>query len=42
MYPEARDNFICVLARPAKMDQARDEVTEILRRRRHVRPSDPQ
>ncbi|SRR5579883_145923 len=41
LYPDARDNFICVLARPGKMDQARDEVTEILRRRRHVRPSEP-
>ena len=41
MYPEARDNFICVLARPGKMEQARDEVTEILRRRRHVAPSQP-
>lgn len=41
MYPEARDNFICVLARPGRMDQARDEVTEILRRRRHVKPSEP-
>jgi ABC-type antimicrobial peptide transport system permease subunit len=41
MYPEAQDNFICVLARPGKMDQARDEVTEVLRRRRHVGPSEP-
>jgi len=41
MYPEARDHFICVLARPGKMESARDEVTEILRRRRHVRPADP-
>ncbi len=41
MYPEARENFICVLTRPGKMDQARDEVTDILRRRRHVRPADP-
>jgi putative ABC transport system permease protein len=41
MYPEARDNFICVLASPGKMDLARDEVTEILRRRRHVAPSQP-
>ncbi|HEY1241268.1 MAG TPA: ABC transporter permease [Bryobacteraceae bacterium] len=39
MYPEAQDNFICVLAWPGKMDQAKDEVTEILRRRRHVAPS---
>jgi ABC-type antimicrobial peptide transport system permease subunit len=41
MYPEARDNFIAVLAKPGKMDEARDEVTQILRRRRHVRPTDP-
>ena len=40
-YPEARDNFISVLAIPGRMDQARDEVTELLRRRRHVKPSDP-
>src|SRR5579872_6799532 len=36
MYPEAKDNFICVLAKPAKMEQAKSEVTELLRRRRHV------
>lgn len=41
VYPEARDNFICVLAGPGKMDQAKDEVTALLRRRRHVKPSDP-
>jgi len=41
MYPEAQDNFICVLAQPGKMDQARDEVSEILRRRRHVAASQP-
>ena len=41
LYPEAKDNFICVLARPGKMDQARDEVTEVLRRLRHVAPADP-
>ncbi len=40
-YPEAKDNFICVLVEPGKMDQARDEVTEILRRRRHVKPEEP-
>ena len=27
VYPEAKDNFICVLAEPGKMDQAKDEVT---------------
>jgi ABC-type antimicrobial peptide transport system permease subunit len=41
MYPEAKDNFICVLAKPAKMEQAKSEVTELLRRRRHVKPSEP-
>jgi len=41
VYPEAKDNFICVLVEPGRMDQARDEVTELLRRRRHVKPADP-
>jgi ABC-type antimicrobial peptide transport system permease subunit len=36
-YPEAKDHFICVLVEPGKMDQARDEVTELLRRRRQFR-----
>jgi len=39
-YPDAKDNFIMVLAAPGKMDQARDEVTELLRRRRHVRSAE--
>jgi putative ABC transport system permease protein len=41
IYPEAKDNFICVLVQPGKMDQATGEVTELLRRRRHVKPSEP-
>ncbi len=41
MYPEAKDNFILVLVQPGRMDQAKDEVTELLRRRRHVKPKDP-
>jgi putative ABC transport system permease protein len=41
IYPEAKDNFICVLVQPGKMAEAKDEVTELLRRRRHVKPSDP-
>jgi ABC-type antimicrobial peptide transport system permease subunit len=41
VYPEAKDNFICVLVTPGKMEQAKDEVTELLRRRRHVRVNDP-
>jgi putative ABC transport system permease protein len=41
VYPEARDNFICVLVQPGKMEQAKDEVTELLRRRRRVKPAEP-
>jgi putative ABC transport system permease protein len=41
LYPEAKDNFICVLTDQGKMDQAKDEVTELLRRRRRVKPADP-
>jgi len=40
-YPEAKDNFICVLVQPGKMEEAKDEVTELLRRRRHVKAQDP-
>jgi len=41
IYPEAKDNFIDVLVRPGKMEQAKDEVTELLRRRRHVKQTEP-
>jgi len=41
IYPEAKDNFICVLVAPGRMDEAKDELTELLRRRRHVKPKDP-
>jgi ABC-type antimicrobial peptide transport system permease subunit len=41
MYPEAKDHFICVLVKPGKMEEAKDEVTDLLRRRRHVKPSEP-
>jgi ABC-type antimicrobial peptide transport system permease subunit len=41
IYPEAKDNFVCVLVKPGKMEQAKNEVTELLRRRRHVKPSEP-
>jgi putative ABC transport system permease protein len=40
-YPEAKDNFICVLVEPGRMDAAKDEVIEVLRRRRHVKAADP-
>jgi ABC-type antimicrobial peptide transport system permease subunit len=39
-YPEAKENFISVLAREGRMDQAKDEVSELLRRRRHVKPAE--
>jgi len=40
-YPEAKDNIIFVLVQQGKMEQAKNEVTELLRRRRHVKPVDP-
>jgi putative ABC transport system permease protein len=40
-YPEAKDHFLSVLFLPGKMEQAKSEVTELLRRRRHVKPSEP-
>jgi putative ABC transport system permease protein len=40
-YPSVRDNFLTGLAVPGRMDQALDEVKETLRRRRHVKPADP-
>ena len=40
-YPEAKENFVNVLVREGRMNQAKDEVTELLRRRRHVKPSEP-
>src|SRR4029078_13557300 len=41
MYPDAKDHFLCVLVKPGKMEQAKDEVTDLLRRRRHVKLSEP-
>jgi len=40
-YPNLKDNFLSGLAMPGRMDQAIDEVKETLRRRRHVKPADP-
>ena len=39
-YPEAKDNIIFVLVEQGKMEQAKNEVAELLRRRRHVKPAD--
>ena len=40
MYPEAKDHFICVLVKEGQMDEAKDEVAGLLRRRRHLKATD--
>jgi putative ABC transport system permease protein len=40
-YPDAKENFITARAYPGKLEQARDEVTGLLRRRRNLKWSDP-
>jgi putative ABC transport system permease protein len=40
-YPQIKDNEVNALAVPGSMDQAMDEVRATLRRRRHVKPSEP-
>jgi ABC-type antimicrobial peptide transport system permease subunit len=40
-YPDAKDNFITARAYPGKLDEAKDEVTGLLRRRRNVKWSEP-
>jgi len=40
-YPDAKENFITAMAFPGKLDQAKDEVTGLLRRRRNVKWSEP-
>jgi len=41
LHPDARDNFINVLAYRGRLNDAEDEVRGLLRRRRHVKPSEP-
>ncbi|HZP01482.1 MAG TPA: ABC transporter permease [Terriglobia bacterium] len=41
IYPDAKDHFISVLAARGRMKEAEDEVRGLLRRRRHVKPVDP-
>ena len=40
-YPDAKENLITAMAYPGKLEQAKDEVTALLRRRRNVKWSDP-
>jgi putative ABC transport system permease protein len=41
LYPQSKENMIAALARPGKIDEAIDEITGVLRRRRHDKPPDP-
>jgi putative ABC transport system permease protein len=41
LHPDAKENFINVLAYRGRLNDAEDEVRGLLRRRRHVKPSDP-
>ena len=41
IYPSVKDNFIMAMAYPGRMSQAEDEITGLLRRRRRVKPSQP-
>jgi putative ABC transport system permease protein len=40
-YPSAKENFITAVAFPGKIDQAKDEITALLRRLRSDKPSAP-
>ena len=40
-YPAAKDHFISALAYRGEMAQAQDEIEGVLRRRRHVKPNEP-
>jgi putative ABC transport system permease protein len=41
LYPAAKDHFISAMAARGQMPEAQDEIEGLLRRRRHVGPSDP-
>ena len=41
LYPDAKDNFITAEASRGKLEEATDEVRGVLRRRRHLKPSEP-
>jgi len=41
LYPEAKDHFLSIRVPRGRMPEAQDEVRSLLRRRRHVKPSEP-
>ncbi|HZO99622.1 MAG TPA: ABC transporter permease [Terriglobia bacterium] len=41
MYPNEKENFILAMAYPGKVDEAIDEISGLLRRRRRDKPSEP-
>ena len=41
LYPAAKDYFLSAQVSPGRMDEAQDEIRGVLRRRRHVKPSEP-
>ncbi len=41
LYPAAKDHFLSVLAYRGRMEEAQDEIRGVLRRRRQVKPSEP-
>ncbi len=41
LYPAAKDYFLSLQVVPGRMDEAQDEIRGVLRRRRHVKPSEP-
>jgi putative ABC transport system permease protein len=41
LYPDTKENLILAMAYEGKLDQAIDEATGVLRRRRHVKSSEP-
>jgi putative ABC transport system permease protein len=40
-YPSVKDNILIIRALPGRMAEAQDEIRGVLRRRRHVKPADP-
>ncbi len=41
LYPAAKDHFLSVMAYRGRLDEAQDEIRGVLRRRRHVKPAEP-